>query len=90
MRAKVGESIIWATSMEDPTSIRRGTVVRTGEFIQYGPKAEDSVHSAYVFPARAEARLIEILTERQRLKKAYDDSMKLVYELANAITRGEI
>jgi hypothetical protein len=90
MRVKVNEPVVWATNMDDPATIRRETVVKiSGEFVQYGAKAEDSVHSAYVFPARVEADLIEILTERRRLKKAYDDSMKLIYELSNAIVRGE-
>lgn len=89
-RHQVNQPIIWATNMDDPSSIRRGTVVKiSGDFIQYGAKAEDSVHSAYVLPARVEADLIEILAKRQALKKAYDDSMKLIYELVNAITRGE-
>ena len=86
-----GAPIIWAINLDDPTSIRHATVVKvSGEYIQYGVRAEDSVHSAYVFPARVESQLVAIATERQRLKKAYDDSMKLIYELRNAITRGEV
>lgn len=89
-RAEPGQPIVWATSLDDPASIRRGTVVKiNGEFIQYGSRAEDSVYAAYVFPARVEQDLAEILETRQQLKKAYDDSMKLIYELINAIGRGE-
>jgi hypothetical protein len=87
---EVNQPIIWATNMDDPATIRRATIVKvSGEFIQYGPTMADSVHVAFVFPARVEADLIEVLTKRQQLKKAYDDSMKLIYELRNAITRGE-
>lgn len=90
MKLRPGQPIIWATNMDDPASIRYGTVVKVSdEFVQYGPKAEDSIHTAYVFPARVEDELIEILDERKQLKKAYDDSVKLIYELRNAVTRGE-
>lgn len=88
---KVGEPIVWATNMDDPSSIRSAMVQRiSGEYIQYGAKVEDSVHKAWVFPARAEAHLREVLTKRQALKKAYDDSMKLIYELRNAVIRGDV
>lgn len=93
MKFQIGQPIVWATNMDDPSTIKQGTVQKLhpgGEFLQYGDKAENSVHSAYVFPARAEAHLREVLTKRQALKKAYDDSMKLIYELRNSIIRGEI
>lgn len=90
MKFSPGDPIVWATDLDKPSSIQHGTVVKvSGEYLQYGPKAEDSVHAAFVFPARVETDLVAVITERQRLRKAYDDSMKLVYELRNAITRGE-
>lgn len=87
---KPGDQIIWATDLDKPQSLRHGTVVKvSGEYLQYGPKVEDSVHVGFVFPARVESDLVAIITKRQRLRKAYDDSMKLIYELRNAVTRGD-
>lgn len=91
MKWQHGAAIIWATNMDDPASIRVGTVQKVaGEYLQYGAKPEDSVHSAFVFPAKAESRLREILIKRQALKRAYDESMRLIYELRNAVVRGDL
>lgn len=91
MKWQPGMPIVWANDLDKPSSIQRGTVQKvSGEYLQYGDKPEYSVHMAFVFPARAEAHLIEILRKREALKKAYDDSMKLIYELRNAIIRGEV
>lgn len=42
---------------------------------------------AFVFPLSAEGEILEVVRQRAALKKAYDDSMKLVYELVNKLTR---
>lgn len=88
---KPGDEIVWASDIAEPKSICHGTVVKIldGEYLQYGSTAADSVHRGFAFPARVEAELVEILTKRQALRKAYDDSMALIYELRNAVTRGE-
>ena len=92
MQVKVGDAIVWARQMDVPT-LERGTVTRgKGDTCGVDGKhrAEDCLYSAYAWPARAEVELLAILTERQRLKKAYDDSMSLVYQLSNKIARKEL
>ena len=48
------------------------------------------VIAEYCWPVEAREELVTILTERQRLQKALDDSMGLVYQLGNKIARGEL
>jgi hypothetical protein len=43
--------------------------------------------SAYVFPFECKQELLEIVNKRAALKKAFDDSMSLVYEYSNKLTR---
>jgi len=92
---QVGDRIIWCGAMTGPDQIREGTVTRvrnSGEplvWVDSQHKPEDCIYQAYCWPARVREELTAILLERQRLQKAADDSMKLVYELKNAITRGE-
>jgi hypothetical protein len=44
----------------------------------------------YCWPVQVKEELVAILTERRRLKQAYDKSMGLIYELTNKIQRGEV
>ncbi len=47
-------------------------------------------YKAACWPIQCEAELRTILIERARLKDVYDQSMGLIYQLANKIHRGEI
>ncbi len=93
---KNGDPIIWFSNLDSADGIRRGTITKirvdqgmTLLFTDLNHAPEDCLYAAYAWPARVEAELVAILEERARLKKAFDDSMKLVYELRNAVTRGE-
>lgn len=48
---------------------------------------KDAKYIASLIPLVYEEELIKVLETRKRLKKEFDDSMKLVYELQNKITR---
>jgi hypothetical protein len=97
---KIGDRIVWegaGTGLTDPTSLKEGTVTKmrgSGAeafcWIDNAHKAEDCLYQAFCFPAAARGELVEIMQERGRLKKAYDDSMGLIYELKNRIARGEL
>jgi hypothetical protein len=98
MQFKVGDEICWAQSLEEPDSIRRGTItkVRTEYadvqlvFVDGHHAAEDCLYSQYCWPARVLEKVKEIIYKRAELLKAYKDSMKLVFELRNQIARGEL
>lgn len=49
----------------------------------------DWYYTANVFPASAAQEIHAVQMQRAKLKQALDDSMKLVYELANKRSRGE-
>lgn len=93
---KMGEEIVWAGTDGTPESIRSGVVTRVGKdngqplvWVDNQHKLEDCIYAAFCLPARVRAEYVEILTERERLKKAYNDSASLIYQLKNAIARGE-
>ena len=91
MQVKIGDAIVWAEQMNVPV-LNRGTVTQANGdacWVDGKHRPEDCLYSAFVWPARVEAELVAVLTLRRRLKKAYDESMGLVYQLRNRITRGE-
>jgi len=90
MTPKLGEQVILVDRLDDP-QIRTGQVTRIkGDTCQIDGDPDHWVYTTYLWPIRVEAELVAVLTERQRLKKAYDDSMALVYELSNRIARGDL
>ena len=91
MQVKIGDAIVWADQMDLPV-LNRGTVTQVrGDacWVDGKHRPEDCLYQAYAWPARVEAELVAVLTERRRLRKAYDDSMGLIYQLRNRIERGE-
>lgn len=67
----------------------------TGRVVKFRPEHDeirvndDWFHVAHVFPVSAEQDIHKIQVERMKLKQAFDDSMKLVYQLVNKRSRGE-
>ena len=91
---KIGDRIIWTLSVESPDSIREGVVTKYKPqtelvWVNGDHQPEDCIYVGYTWPASAKEQLHAILTERARLKKQFDDSMSLVYQLRNRITRGQ-
>lgn len=94
---KIGDRIVWVPDFLDALQMRTGTVTKIDNrdntmllcWVDNRHKAEDCISQAYCFPASASHDLIDIMNKREELKKAFDDSMKLVYELRNKVSRGE-
>ena len=88
---KLGDEIIWFGVDADPSAIRRGVVTRMQGadlcWVNGHHAPEDCIFQYLCWPASVEDELVLILQERQRLKKVYDDSMSMLYQLRNRISR---
>ncbi|MCY1300614.1 hypothetical protein D9M70_501880 [compost metagenome] len=62
------------------------TVQVIGKPDQHGYVATEigPLHTGYLFPLHAKEQVETVLAERGKLRKAYDDSIALVYRLNNA------
>lgn len=90
MNVQVGKKVVWCHDMADPSTLQEGTVTRVGGEIAWVDghhRPEDCIYKAYLWPAEVKDELLDIIKERARLKKAYDDSMGLIYQLGNKVTR---
>ena len=85
-----GEKILVVGDTADPNTIREFEVVADrGEYITC--KGEGMIfHASYCFPKRVEPTLRAVVGARQELRRLYADSIKGVYDLRNAIARGEL
>jgi hypothetical protein len=87
---KVGDRIVWG-SFEDLNELRTGTVTKINAcypdfqtvWVDNDHVLRDGIMAAYCLPEAAIEELKDVLKERARLKKAFDDSMALVYQLRN-------
>jgi hypothetical protein len=91
---KVGDPIFWVMGEDKP--LAHGTVSKMKLKTQDGMsllwvdgkhKEEDCIYADYCYPIKYEGEMMEVLKVRAALKKQYDDSMKLWYELNNKIVR---
>lgn len=91
MAFAIGDKIILAFDLDTPI-LKGGTITKLGKefcWINNEHKAEDCIYLSYCWPASVKEELLGILTQRQMLKKQFDDSMSLIYQLRNAVSRGE-
>ena len=89
----VHDKVIVITDWSEPSSMRAGTIVSisSGEcVVNFLESGKQLFMRHCVFPYKLHDQAFEILCQRKALKDAYDDSMKLVYELINSWKRGEI
>ena len=89
---QLGDSIIWTNDLSVP-EVREGTVTKLGKdicWVDNQHKPEDCIYQAFTWPSRVKVELLAIMSERQRLKSDYDNSMAMVYQLQNKIARGDI
>ncbi len=90
---KVGDRIVWFVNADDaPENLLEGTITRIIEdvcWVDNNHRPADGIYTPYCWPARVREELTAILVERNRLKKAFYNSMELVYQLRDAVTRGE-
>lgn len=83
------EKMLFVPNIDD-TEILRVTLTGKKQADDYLMTQEHGfLHRRYLYPLQAEEALIEILTERKKLRKAYEDSRGWVFQLRNAITRNE-
>ena len=90
---KVGDEIIWCCDYQKG-HVHKGTVTKvSGTDVVYVDgfhKAEDYICQYYCWPAEAEEELKAIIAQRAVLKKAFDDSMVLVYQLRNKYSKAKL
>lgn len=88
---RASKSFLVVDSLDNPSSIQRHELAReTGDTLVSTKGKDFQFLKDFCWPVEAEDELRSILTERARLKKAFDDSMSLVYQLSNKIARGEV
>ena len=89
---KIGDQIIWCFDYE-AGPVRKGTVTKVSGadlvYVDQHHKAEDCIYQYLCWPAEAEEELKTIIAQRAALKKAFDDSMALVYQLRNKHSRAD-
>lgn len=82
---KIGDKIIVVGDFSDPSSIREYTISKVHEdTIECGSR-ECTFYKMFCWPIEVKNLLIEIITERQQLKKIYEESISKIYELSNRI-----
>jgi hypothetical protein len=91
MEFKLGDSVILASDLASPIISHEGTITKLSKqkdiaWIDGHHRPEDCIYSAYLWPMEYKEELIAVLTERAFLKKKYEDSMALIYQLSNKIT----
>lgn len=85
-----GQRVVVVHDWSRLTDVREGTIsVDATESAEYVNVDGQMLVGAYVFPLSAKQDILQVVHERARLKAAYDDSMKLVYEVCNKKSRRE-
>lgn len=84
---KIGDTILVPRSLDDPSGITEHVITKVmKDSVQCG-SPEMVFYSAFCWPIEVKDELIKILETRRALKKQFDDSMGLIYELKNKIVR---
>lgn len=82
---EVGDAIIWCSNYE-AGPVRKGVVSKTTPmfvWVDGRHKTADFIYKDFCWPAAAEEELKAVIEHRARLKRQFDDSMVLVYQLRN-------
>ena len=95
---KIGDKIFWCTALESPSEIREGTITKMSPktspgqlvWVDNAHRPEDCIFADYCWPIAAKEEMRKILTKRAELKRAFEESMGLIYQLRNKIIRGEL
>ena len=92
---KIGDKIVYG-ELDGQSPLKDGIITKVSAdkdhdyiWINNQHKPEDCIHKAYVFPIAYKSRLESIIIERQRLKAAYDESVKWIYQLRNDIANNK-
>lgn len=85
---QVGQQFIVATDLSDPSTLSIYTCTKlTASTISAGP--ELVFYRDFCWPLSAKDKLLEIMKEKQKIKTATADSLKMVYQLRNKLFCGE-
>lgn len=87
---KVGDKVIQVTDLDKVEGMRELTVTKVGKDTVQCGGPEETYYTAFLWPIAVREELAKIIRVRAELKKKYDDSMGLIYELKNKIVRGEV
>jgi hypothetical protein len=87
VKYKVGDEVVWFHDLSNPSTMQQGTVTKLDR--EWAWINDYLIHQGFIFPVRVKDELTEIVKTRQQLKKAWEDSIRLVYQLSNAIIRGD-
>lgn len=80
----VGDTCLYVPDLSI-AAVKEYTITKVGkDTVQCGSK-EQTFYTAFLWPISCKEELLTILTERARLKKQFDDSMSLVYQLRNTL-----
>lgn len=94
-RFNPGDRVLVIGDFSDPSTIVEYVVVQDKGLdvitaSREGLQDNAVMYRDFVWPISVRDRLTQIVQFRAEKKKELDDSMKLVYELKNAIVRGEV
>jgi hypothetical protein len=86
----IGDKIVWGDVDGRNTTLREGVVTKVaanGDYVWVDRehKPEDCIYTSFCWPAEYKEELLLVMKERASLRKAFDDSMKLVYQLRNRV-----
>lgn len=85
---KLGDAIIWVGNFDGSENIRAGIITKISTdfelvWVDNAHKVFDYIIVAYCWPIRYQSELQAVIDKRRELKRAFDDSMGLVYQLRN-------
>jgi hypothetical protein len=84
---KLQGAIICVSDWSDSSSVEELTTngkIVGGDWIQTN---KDTRFKASCFPVEHKEKVLEIIKHREELKKQLDESMKLVYEFVNSLSK---
>lgn len=84
----VGEKVIVVYDMEDVNSLKEEIITgRVDEdYFEIASNKKAMIPGMYIYPLEYKQELEDILRERMKAKKIYDNTMGLFYKLRNKIT----
>lgn len=89
MQLQIGDQIVWCGDYTHGP-IKKGTITKISGhdfyYVDNQHRPEDCIYQHWCWPAEVEQELSIILEQRARLKKEYDDSMSLIYQLRNRVS----
>lgn len=85
---KSGDRVIIIHDWSDPQSLQWHIAQRETDLVVIMTNGEH-YDKAFVIPELYEKEALEVINKRVKLKKAFDDSMSLVYQFRNKLIRGD-